>query len=139
MGQPLTAMVYSDADRTGLSATTFLILCIWLGPRLACSWLTVVAAVALWAAACRRWPILVSLSASFLRGLLGRRPAKRSRHDRAFLAHTTELLERQHRIDKRAKRGRFFPAHQTRSVAWALAGEPKRYFHLVGLAARAAA
>lgn len=56
----------------GLSATTFLMLCLWLGPRLACSWLTVIGAVALWLALGRRWPILVSLSASFVRGLFGR-------------------------------------------------------------------
>jgi hypothetical protein len=48
-------MTKRDEGLLGVSATTFLILCIWLGPRLACS-LIVVVAVVTWALACRRWP-----------------------------------------------------------------------------------
>ena len=59
------APTYSDADRTGLSATTFLILCIWLGPRLACSLPIVVAIATLWFLACRRWPIVAVFTAGF--------------------------------------------------------------------------
>ena len=66
-------MTHSDEDRTGLSATTFLMLCIWLGPRLAVSLIVIIAIAALWAAACRRWPWFAVFSIGLVRGLMGRR------------------------------------------------------------------
>lgn len=62
----------TDADRAGLSAVTFLVLCIWLGPDRACFLLTVVAIVAGWFWACRRWPIVAYITWGFIRGLCGR-------------------------------------------------------------------
>jgi hypothetical protein len=56
----------------GLSAVVFLMLGIWLGPRLAVSLLTVAAIIATWWAMCRRWPILGVMTLGFLRGLFGR-------------------------------------------------------------------
>jgi hypothetical protein len=46
---------YSDEDRTGLSATTFIMLCIWLGPDRAVFLITVTAILTVWFLACRRW------------------------------------------------------------------------------------
>jgi hypothetical protein len=65
-------MTRRDEALLGISATTFLLLCVWLGPRLACSLLTIIGAMALWLAMCRRWPILASISVGFLRGLFNR-------------------------------------------------------------------
>ena len=42
-------------------------------------------------------------------------------------------------IASKARNETVLLADQTHSVAWALASEPKRYSHLIGLAARAAA
>ncbi len=68
-----TNSTISDEDRLGLSATTFLMLCIWLGPRTAVSLIVVVAIVALWIAMCRRWPWLAVFSIGLIRGLFSRR------------------------------------------------------------------
>jgi hypothetical protein len=73
----------SDADRTGLSATTYLLLCISLGPHLAFSLIVVAAIVALWAALCRRFPAVGYFTGvfvvGFIQGLLGYRRRTRRR------------------------------------------------------------
>jgi hypothetical protein len=51
-------MTKRDEALLGISATTFLILCIWLGPKVAVLLIFVVAIVTLWFLACRRWPIV---------------------------------------------------------------------------------
>jgi hypothetical protein len=56
----------------GLSATTFLMLGIWLGPDHAVFLLTVVAILTAWFLACRRWPWFGWFSINFIRGLFGR-------------------------------------------------------------------
>jgi hypothetical protein len=48
--------IHRSKDLLGLSATTFLLLCIWLGPNLACFLIAVVALLAAWFALCRRYP-----------------------------------------------------------------------------------
>jgi hypothetical protein len=64
-------MTYSDADRAGLSAVVFLMLCIWLGPQAAC-WLVAIAAiVAMWVALCRRFPVVGYLTYRFFLGFFG--------------------------------------------------------------------
>jgi hypothetical protein len=65
------AEIGGGVDRLGLSATTFLMLCIWLGPDRAVFLITVAAIVALWVAVCRRWPIIGYFSIIFLDGFLG--------------------------------------------------------------------
>ena len=67
-------MTYFDADRTGLSATTFLMLGIWLGPDRAVFLIVVAAIVALWVQVCRRFPVVARLTYvffnSFVLGLI---------------------------------------------------------------------
>lgn len=61
----------SDEDRAGLSATTFLLLGIWLGPTAAC-WLVAIAAiVAGWVWLCRRFPTFGWLTYVFFDGFCG--------------------------------------------------------------------
>lgn len=55
----------------GISAATFLLLCLWLGPRLACSLLVVIAIVAVWVALCRRYPAAGYLTGIFFVGFVG--------------------------------------------------------------------
>jgi hypothetical protein len=73
----LTTMAYSDEDRAGLSATTFLTLCIAWGPNRACFAIMTVAIGALWIALCRRYPAVGTLTGifivSFVQGLFGSR------------------------------------------------------------------
>jgi hypothetical protein len=59
-------------DRIGLSATTFLLLGIWLGPDRACFLIAVAAILTVWFWACRRWPLVAVFTLGFFRGLLGR-------------------------------------------------------------------
>jgi hypothetical protein len=61
-----------DEALLGISATTFLILCIWLGPHVAFSLIVVSALIAGWVLACRRWPIVAVFTLGFIRGLLRR-------------------------------------------------------------------
>jgi hypothetical protein len=65
-------MTYSDEDRLGVSATTFLTLCIWLGPDRAVFLVTIAAIGSGWFWLCRKWPILGWATLGFIRGLLGR-------------------------------------------------------------------
>ena len=64
-------MTSSDADRLGLSATTFLTLCIAWGPSRACFVIMLVAIGAGWFWLCRRWPIVGWLTCVFINGLFG--------------------------------------------------------------------
>jgi hypothetical protein len=63
-------MTYSDADRAGLSATTFLMLCVWLGPHAAFWLIAITAIVAMWIAMCRRVPTLGYFSGVFIVGFI---------------------------------------------------------------------
>jgi hypothetical protein len=65
-------MPINDQHRAGLSATTFLLLGVWLGPDRAVFLLTVIAILTLWFLACRRWPIVAIFTAGVVRGLLRR-------------------------------------------------------------------
>ena len=65
-------LTISDEERLGISATTFLMLCLWLGPRLAVSLIVVVGVGTLWFLACRRWPLFAIFSIGLLRGLFRR-------------------------------------------------------------------
>jgi hypothetical protein len=67
----------TDSDRLGLSATTFLLLGVWLGPHAAC-WLVAIAAIiAGWIWLARRSPTFGWLTAvffdDFISGLFGAR------------------------------------------------------------------
>lgn len=62
---------YANSDRLGLSATTFLMLCMWLGPDRAVFLLTAVAIAAAWVALCKRFPTVGFLTGAFFNGLLG--------------------------------------------------------------------
>jgi hypothetical protein len=73
-----------DEDRLSISATTFLLLCLWLGPQLACWLIAIVAIVAMWIALCRRFPFLGHLTVVFVGGFVsglvgGRTPYRRRR------------------------------------------------------------
>jgi hypothetical protein len=55
----------------GVSAVTFLTLCVWIGPHAAC-WLVAIAAIiAMWVWLCRCFPTFVWLTAEFFDGFLG--------------------------------------------------------------------
>jgi hypothetical protein len=56
----------------GVSATTFLLLGIWLGPDRAVFLIAVAAVVSGWFLACRRWPLVAIFTTGFIRGLLRR-------------------------------------------------------------------
>jgi hypothetical protein len=56
----------------GLSATTFLILCLWLGPHVTVPLLFVIAIAVVWFLACKRWPLFAVFTIGFLRGLFRR-------------------------------------------------------------------
>jgi hypothetical protein len=70
-------MTKRDEALLGISATTFLLLCVAFGPKLACSLLICIGVGTLWFIACRRWPWLAWLSIGFLEGLLGSRRRRR--------------------------------------------------------------
>lgn len=65
--------IRKSKDLLGVSAVTFLVLCVGLGPRLACSLLFVAAIVTVWILAAKRWPWFAVFSAGFIRGLFSRR------------------------------------------------------------------
>jgi hypothetical protein len=72
-----------DETLLGLSATTFLLLGVWIGPHAAC-WLVATAAIlGAWVALCRRFPIVGYFSrvflGGFLSGLVGYRSGYRRR------------------------------------------------------------
>jgi hypothetical protein len=76
-------MTKRDEALLGVSATTFLLLCLWLGPDRAVFLLAVVAIVAMWIAICRKWPIVgyftVVFLGGFVSGLIGGRGSYRRR------------------------------------------------------------
>ena len=80
MNASLAQPRYGKAKRAaqiGVTATTFLALCIWLGPNAAC-WLIVIAAfIACWAWLCVRFPFFgvftVACISGFVGGLFGYR------------------------------------------------------------------
>jgi hypothetical protein len=59
-----------DEGLIGVSATTFLLLCLWLGPDRAVFPLAGVAIVAGWCLLCRRFPIVGYFTAVFLGGFV---------------------------------------------------------------------
>jgi hypothetical protein len=61
---------YSDEDRAGLSATTFLTLCVAWGPH-AAFFLTVTAMlIGMWVLICKRFPFLGHLTVVFIDGFV---------------------------------------------------------------------
>ena len=64
-------MTPNDEAQLGLSATTFLTLCIAWGPDRACFAITVVAAIAGWIALARRFPLVGYFTIVFFDGFLG--------------------------------------------------------------------
>ena len=62
----------SDEERLGISATTFLAMCIWRGPNRTRFVLMLVAILAGWFWLCRRFPAVAWITRGFLRGLFGR-------------------------------------------------------------------
>ena len=74
-------MTIKRRNQLGLSATTFLILCIWLGPDRACFFIGLAAFIAVWAALCKRFPALGWFTTAFffgvVNGLLGGRDYRR--------------------------------------------------------------
>jgi hypothetical protein len=56
----------------GASATTFLTLCVWLGPDRACFFIAIAAILTVWFWLCRRSPAVGWLTVGFIRGLTGR-------------------------------------------------------------------
>jgi 4-hydroxybenzoate polyprenyltransferase len=54
----------------GVSAVTFLALSVWIGPTAACWLIGLAAIVAVWAALCRRFPVVGTLTEAFFRGFL---------------------------------------------------------------------
>jgi hypothetical protein len=72
---PHPKRTHSRRALLGISATTFLTLCVWMGPDAACWLIGVAAFIALWTALCRRFPTFGYLSGvffnSFVLGLIG--------------------------------------------------------------------
>jgi hypothetical protein len=64
-------MTVKRRNQLGLSAVTFLVLCVAFGPRLACSLLCCVGLATVWILACRRWPGFAWFSWGFVQGLFG--------------------------------------------------------------------
>jgi hypothetical protein len=60
-----------DENRLGLSATTFLLLYLWMGPTAACWLIAIVAIVAAWIALCRRFPAVGYFTYVFFDGFVG--------------------------------------------------------------------
>jgi 4-hydroxybenzoate polyprenyltransferase len=71
---PLTGATRTHSRRVllGVSATTYLALCVWLGPQVATALIFVAGVGTLWWLACRRWPWFAMFSLGFMRGLFQR-------------------------------------------------------------------
>jgi hypothetical protein len=76
----------TDSDRLGISATTFLTLCIAWGPDRACFVIGLAAIIAMWIAMCRRWPFLGHLTGVHRR--LHQRPIRLSKPLLLSLTHS---------------------------------------------------
>jgi dolichol kinase len=63
-------MTKRDEGLLGISAATFLLLCVWLGPHVAFYGVVLAVLIALWVAICRRWPFVGYCTAVFLGGFL---------------------------------------------------------------------
>jgi hypothetical protein len=66
------AGIRRSKDLLGVTATTLLMLCIWLGPDRACLFIAIAAVLTIWVLACRRWPLVLVFRMGILRGLLRR-------------------------------------------------------------------
>jgi hypothetical protein len=78
--QPIILARYGKAkraDQIGLTATNFLMLCLWIGPNRACFFIAIAAALALWFWLCRRFPLFAIFSMGFIGGLTGSRGSYR--------------------------------------------------------------
>ena len=62
----------SDEERLGVSATTYLTLCAWLGIHAAFAFVVVTAIAWIWLALCRRYPMIAIFTISLIRGLFRR-------------------------------------------------------------------
>ena len=72
MVAPAPAKPISDEERLGISATTFLAMCIWRGPNRTRFLLMLVAIGTAWWWLCRRFPVVAWFTLGVLRGLFGR-------------------------------------------------------------------
>jgi Flp pilus assembly protein TadB len=69
---PMPKRTHSRKALLGVSAMTYLALCVWLGPKVATSLIIVAALLAAWFWTCRRHPTAAWLTWAFMRGLAGR-------------------------------------------------------------------
>jgi hypothetical protein len=65
-------MTARDQELLARSATLYLLLCTWLGIHRAAFVIAVAAILAVWIAACRRWPLAWVFTIGLIRGLLRR-------------------------------------------------------------------
>ena len=70
MNTPAPKRIRRSKRALGVTAVTFLTLCVWLGPHAACWLIAIAAVVALWAALCRRFPVVGYLTGAFFRGFV---------------------------------------------------------------------
>jgi hypothetical protein len=69
---PMPKRTHSRRVLLGVSATTYLALCVWLGPNIATFLIVVVAIGAVWFWFAGRFPRTAWVAYGFLRGLFGR-------------------------------------------------------------------
>jgi hypothetical protein len=69
------------AQQLGLTAVTFLMLSIWIGPDRACFFILIAAALTVWFWLIRRFPHLGIAAMGFISGLIGTRGYYRPRLD----------------------------------------------------------
>ena len=60
------------AAQIGVTATTFLALCVWIGPDRACFLIAIAAILTIWFWLCCRFPTAALIATGFIRGLTGR-------------------------------------------------------------------
>ncbi len=70
--RPAPVRIRKSKELLGVTAVTFLTLCVWLGPDRAVFLLAVVAIGSLWLLGCRRWPLVAIFTIGVIRGLLRR-------------------------------------------------------------------
>lgn len=68
---PATKRIRRSKELLGISAVTFLALCVWMGPDAAVWFIFIAAIVAVWVALGRRFPTFGWLTAIFIDGFFG--------------------------------------------------------------------
>jgi hypothetical protein len=71
MTTPSPKRIRRSKELLGVSAVTFLALCIWVGPNAACWFIAIAAIIAVWVALCRRFPTFGWLTFVFFDGFFG--------------------------------------------------------------------